>query len=139
MSNDNAVDVGTEVAEVAEFKKSVTVDVKQSTVERVSTVRAQKGAAEQQVAWVYDFSDVSEEQLLELASRTVHILRQGQFRNAELADQRKMVDEREVDVAVMLAAERAAFKPTAKSVAKAIDKLSAAERATLLKQLMESE
>jgi hypothetical protein len=133
---DNGTIASDEVAG-EQFTRAVVVDVKASTVRRAGTIKRNADASPEQIDWTYDFSTVSEEQLLELASRTVHISRQGQWRKAEPADRAAMKHESVVDVAAMLAAERAGFKPTAKSVSKQIGKLSAEEKAALLKMLSE--
>lgn len=120
---------------MSDFVKSVSVDVEGRIVYRAGTIRYVKGGAELQMTVAYDFAGVSEKDLLELASRTVHIAYQGMCRK-----DRDLNLTRDFDVLEWLTSERkgGGFKPTVSGLAKMSQKLSAEDRAKLLAMLTAS-
>lgn len=117
---------------MSDFVKNVNVDVEGRIVYRSGTIRYVKSGAEHQMHVTYDFAGVSEKDLLELASRTVHIAYQGMCRK-----DRDLKLTRDFDVLEWLTSERkgGGFKPTVSGLAKMSQKLSAEDRAKLLAML----
>lgn len=90
-----------------------------------------------ELTWTFDFSNVSQEELLQLAGRTVLITQQAAWR--ALPTDKERLDADKVDnvtysVRDMLDAGRRQADPKAK-VVNAAAKMSDAERAELIKQL----
>lgn len=123
---------------MAEFVKKVVVDVKASSVHRMSTIKRTKHSAERQMDITYNFESVSEETLLELASRTIHIAYQGAWRSRADGDD-PLPLYGNVDVAEYLAAERrgGGFKASPKSLTKLASKLSQEDIAETIRRLQE--
>lgn len=120
---------------MSDFVKKVYVNVEERRVDRAGTLRYVKGGAEHQMDVTYDFAGVSESDLLELASRTVHIAYQGMCRKDH-----DLSLVRDFDVLEWLTSERkgGGFKPTVSGLAKMSQKLSAEDRAKLLAMLTAS-
>lgn len=111
--------------------KSKTVDAQTSTVDAYLTTS--RGDNMYQNHWVLNFDGCTQEQVLELASRSVIITMQGRFRRADL-DVAQGMQNMDVDVTEELRRETGAA-PTVSNVAKKAEKLSPDQLAELIAQL----
>lgn len=108
------------------------IDAKAGTVSATLAVRKEKGGAKTDCAWTLDFKGVSQDDLLELASRSVIISKQAEARNLSNVAEAK---DWKIDVQEFLSRERGTFIPTPDSVAKKAANMSVDERRELIKKL----
>lgn len=121
-----------------EFARSVTVDADAKTVRRVHVTKHGDGsnAAHYGLTWTFDFSGVSQEQLMELASRSVLISYRPTFQKVPANEVDQWADLR-ISVADFLTRGRAPVDPKAR-IRSDLSKLSAEERAAILAELSAS-
>ncbi len=86
-------------------KRATTIDVENRVVDVTRNTKTSKDGKQYQNHWVLNFADVTDEQLLSLATRGIVIDLQRQFRDAT-PKQRNALVEQNVDVGQLLAATR---------------------------------
>ena len=111
--------------------KSKDVDAQLDTVNARLTTK--RGDDTYQNHWTLDFSSCTREQVLELASRSVIITLQGQFRRADF-DGAKAMENMDVDVSEELKRETGKA-PTVANVAKRANRLDDNAKAQLIAEL----
>lgn len=120
------------VVEGETYPRTVSVDKDASTVTRAHVTRHKSG--DMHLTWTFDFSDVSESDLLELASRSVLIAYRNQFRNVDTSSIKAEWVNKTVDVQEFLSRERTRVAQTpAEKLASAVKKLTPEEIAEILK------
>lgn len=128
----NIVRKGDDVVE-----RITTVNVSKSTVTKVHVTQHGKGdkATYHKMKWTFDFSDLTNEQLLEVASRDAVIKARPAFR--DIPDKKiPEWDDKVFNVGEMLTRERQKLPPLEKAK-QAVSNLSEDEREALLEELQD--
>ena len=86
-----------------------------------------------EVAWTFDFSDAPQHKILELATRSLVIDAQREFRMAPHAERKSLIIKRFL-VADMLTKKRAKKLPTVKSVLSLLGQLSPEDQEILMNE-----
>lgn len=116
-------------------KATINMKVDGKVVHVDHTVKTERDSpVRYQLHWALDFSNVKPEDILELAARTITIKLQADWRKSKNQLDEKSWDKVTFDVAGVLADSRRTVDPLTKA-ANAVQKLSADEKAELLKLL----
>ena len=115
---------------------NVSVEGKIATVRH--TVRPDSGSSNRfNLEWRFDFADVSQKELVELATRTVLIRKQGEWRKAQDRMNATVWDNVVFAVRDILDSKRKTADPFQRLMSQ-IGKMSAGEKAAIMKTLQEA-
>ena len=87
---------------MSEVKRMTTINVDSETVDVTRNTKTSKGGKQYQCHWVLDYSGVTKEQLLSLATRGIVIDKQREFRDAKPSERGDLA-EQTIDVGAFLA------------------------------------
>lgn len=133
-SNDESAIVNMEVQPGEQVSRSRNIDVAAETVRLYNVSKNDKTGKNYKVNWTFDFSGVTDEQMLELASRSAVIAYRKHFRNVP-EDRIPEYAERTIDVLEdVLTQERRGLSASEKA-ARLVAKMTDAEKAELLASL----
>lgn len=127
--------MSTQVKKGEEVKRWTTVDTEKSVVTKHHVTQHGEGDSKtfHQLTWKFDFSNVTQEQLLELASRDLVIKKRTGFRGIPVKEIPQW-DGITFDVAEFMKKERSKLSPMERAK-KAVGNLSEEDRQALLKEL----